>query len=98
MTARRGDITDRHPLEAVEGASPSPLRAVAWAMLAGSLVALVLGAQAVLDWTNGLPVGPFSDQVQPLAQAWQDLVARTGLTGFAAGLHRLLSDWQALGG
>jgi hypothetical protein len=89
-------IVYQKQIEAVEGALPSGLPAVCGAVVAATIVALILGSKQLLAWVNDLPIGPSSDFLLLVAQAWQDLMVQVRVTGYAATLHKLLAALQAL--
>ncbi|HEV2675484.1 MAG TPA: hypothetical protein VGV37_13150 [Aliidongia sp.] len=89
-------IVYQRQIETVEDALPSGLPGVCAAVAAGSIVALVLGSKDLLAWVNNLPIGPFSDYLLLVAQAWQDQMVHVRVTGYSDTLHKLLSALQAL--
>jgi hypothetical protein len=44
------------------------------------LVTLVLNTEALVTWTQNLPVNPVSDKLFEAAQKWHDLMDELGLT------------------
>jgi len=89
-------ITYKKPVEVVDGARPQPLAQVRKTVLIGAFTALLLGSHAFQAWANNLPIGPVSDFLLYVAQAWQDLLDKTGLTAFADTLRALLRAFQGL--
>ena len=71
-----------------------PLRQVTRMILIAMLVSLVLGSHAFQAWSNNLPIGPVSDFLLYIAQFWQDLMTKLGLTHFAEGLRALLHAFE----
>ena len=87
-------IIYKKTVEAVEGAHPLPVRQVVRILLIAAPVSLILGSHAFQAWANNLPIGPVSDFLLYLAQFWQDLMTRLGLTHFAEGLRALLHAFE----
>jgi len=67
------------PREVMTGASATPLRQVAMALVTATLVALLLGSRPLLTWAEELPVGPFGDTALELAVHWHDAMSAIGL-------------------
>ncbi len=82
------------PVESVADAVPTTLRRTAGSLVAASLTGLVLGSKALLSWANGLPIGRVSDFVLYVAQAWDDLMTRLGITHYADAIREFLQSFQ----
>jgi hypothetical protein len=82
-------------IEGVEGALPSRLGSVFAAVFTCTLVALLLGANALLNWTNNLPIGPASDFALQLATDWQGWMNAIGLGHFSTALNAWLTGFQS---
>jgi hypothetical protein len=87
-------IPYRPPVEIVDGARASSLRAVGGCIAAATLVAFVVGSRPLLAWTNELPIGPVSDFLLYLAQWWHDRMTELGVAGFADGARAILRAFQ----
>lgn len=92
--AAKRKIVYKKTVEAVEGAHPLPARQVVHTLLIAALVSLILGSHAFQVWANNLPIGPASDFLLYLAQVWQDLMTRLGITHFAEALRALLHAFE----
>lgn len=92
--AAKRKIVYKKPVEVVEGAHPLPVRQVARTILIAALASLILGSHAFQVWANNLPIGPASDFLLYIAQFWQDLMTKLGLTHFAEALRTLLHAFE----
>jgi len=92
---KMAELVYKKQVEAVEGALPSRLRDVIAAIAAAALTCLALGSNALLNWTNNLPIGPVSDFLLNLAQTWQNWMTAIGVTKFAAGCTSALTALQS---
>jgi len=89
------ELVYKKQVEAVEGALPSRLRDVIAAIAAAALTSLALGSNALLNWTNNLPISPVSDFLLNLAQTWQNWMTAIGLTKFSAACTSALTALQS---
>ncbi len=89
------ELIYKKQVEAVEGALPSGLGAVAAAVAAAAVSCLALGSNALLNWANNLPIGPVSDFLLNVAQTWQDWMTALGVTWFAAACQNGLTVVQS---
>ncbi len=85
------------PVEVIEGATPFRLRAVTLALAAAALIMLLFGAKPLLDWVNGLPIGPTSDALLGLGIFWSNLCDRLGLNTVFSATQDWFRQFQALG-
>ncbi len=85
----------KQQIEGVDGALPSRLRAVCGAIIAGVVVALLLGSNALLNWVNNLPIGPVSDFLLQITQTWQNWMVAVGLANVAQVLANGLTAFQS---
>jgi hypothetical protein len=81
--ARNG--TDHHlsrlmtpELDPTEGARDEPLRRLWPAVIAGTLVLLLLNAQGLEKWVNRLPESPVANALIVAGQHWKGLMDRLG--------------------
>ena len=88
-------VTYKLQIEGVEGALPSRLGSVCAAVFTCTLVALLLGANALLNWTNNLPISPVSDFILQLATDWQNGMNTIGLGHFSTALNAWLTGFQS---
>lgn len=89
----RRAIVYRPPLEPIARAPTRKLREVWRALVAASLVMLMLGAEPLLRWTEELPVNPATDRLVLAAEIWHGWMDQAGL----AKLHpRLKTEIEAL--
>jgi hypothetical protein len=86
----------KRPVEVVDDARPSSAWTVAVAIGLCTLATLVLGSKPLLDWSNSLPIGPASDFILYVAQAWQDAMDKLGITAYASAIRELLHRLQDL--
>ncbi len=89
------DLVYKKQVEAVEGALPARLGAVVAAVVAACVTSLGLGADALVNWANNLPIGPVSDFLLNWAQIWDGWMAAIGVTGFAAAFKTGLTALQS---
>jgi len=89
------NVIYRRQIEGVEGALPCQLGAVCAAVFTCTLIALLLGSSALLNWTNNLPIGPVSDFILQRATDWQGWMNAIGLGNFAATLNTWLTGFQS---
>jgi hypothetical protein len=89
-------IIYKQQIEGVEGALPSRLAAVCGAVLGGTVTALLLGSNALLNWVNNLPIGPVSDNLLQAAQEWQNWMATAGIAKISAALANGLTAFQSM--
>ncbi len=76
------------PVEAVAGARTISLGAMSRAVMAATIVAMLLGGDAFSRWASELPVDPLSDLVITATEAWQHATEPLGLTRIAAGARQ----------
>jgi hypothetical protein len=76
------------PLETVATARGSSLASLSLAVLACALVAALFGADAMLTWTERLPIHPISDWLVERSVEWRSLMQATGLGDVAASVRR----------
>jgi hypothetical protein len=89
------ELIYKKQVEAVEGALPSRLRDVIAAIAAAALTSLALGSNALLNWTNNLPIGPVSDFLLNMTQTWQNWMTAIGLTKFSSACNSALTALQS---
>jgi hypothetical protein len=82
------------PVESVADAGPTTLVRTALSLITATLAAMVLGSKALLSWANGLPISRVSDFVLYVAQAWDDLMTRLGITHYAQAIREFLHSFQ----
>ncbi|MDE1150465.1 MAG: hypothetical protein PW843_28285 [Azospirillaceae bacterium] len=85
-----------NPAEVIEGAAPARAVPVAVSLAAGALVALLLGAKPLADWTGALPINGFTDQLSTWTGAWQDMMDRLHLGALFDGVQGLFRWFQNL--
>jgi hypothetical protein len=83
------------PREVMTGAVTAPLRRVASAIVAGTIVMLLFGSPALLAWAEGLPVGPIGDAALEVALRWHDAMSALGLDQPYTALRRAFRLMQA---
>ncbi len=92
---------ERHhdEVDITRAAQPQTLRAAVAMVLAGTLVALLLGATPLADWMDGVALrwSPHLDGVAAATGAWQGWLEPAGLNQPHDGLHAWFQDWR-LGG
>ena len=82
--------------EVMAEAPAAPLRQVAVALAAASVVALLLGSPALLAWAESLPVGPVGDAALEFAVRWHDVMRTIGLDQLYGALRRAFRAFQAI--
>lgn len=83
--------------DAMATAGAVPLRKVASAMIAATLVTILLGSKAALSWASDLPINRTSDFALYCAQAWYDEMDAVGLPRLAEDLRAAFRRFQGWG-
>jgi hypothetical protein len=83
--------------DAMATAGAVPFRKVASAMIAATLVTMLLGSKAALSWASDLPINRMSDLALYCAQAWHDEMDAAGLPRVAEELRAAFRRSQGWG-
>jgi len=68
--------------------APQDLPRLSLALIAGLVLAAVLGSQNLLTWVEDCPPSPLTDSAIAAAEAWQNGIARLGLDAVHRDLRR----------
>ena len=83
--------------DAMATAGAVPIRKVASALIAATLVTMFLGSKAGLSWASDLPINRMSDLALYCAQAWHDEMDSAGLPRVAEELRTAFRRFQGWG-
>ncbi len=78
----------RPPIETVATGQGVSIARASAAILACALVAALFGGQALLDWTEALPIHWISDLAVTAAAQWRDATQALGLAELSAATRR----------
>lgn len=97
-SASSNQAFERHhdEVDVTKAARPQDLGAAVKMVVAGGLVALLLGATPLADWMAGVALD-WSPDLDPLASAtetWREWMDGAGLNRFHDDIHAWFQDWH----